>query len=57
MAGEIEPGEFIGERVGQEANEAEHFYVCPACGQAVDMGDLGAVLHHERKGHEPLPNN
>jgi hypothetical protein len=53
----IKPGEIIGERVGGEpADEAEHVYVCPGCGQAVDMRDLGAVFHHERKGHEPLPS-
>jgi hypothetical protein len=45
-----------GKRVGGEPdNEAEHFYVCDACGQAVDRRDLFAVLHHEIEGHEPLP--
>jgi hypothetical protein len=34
--------------------EHEHFYVCRACGQAVDMRDLGQVFHHEDAGHEPL---
>jgi hypothetical protein len=47
-----------GKRVGGEpANEADHFYVCGACGQAVDMRDLHAVFHHEREGHKPLPTN
>ena len=32
-----------------------HFHVCAACGQAVDRRDLGAVLHHEDAGHEPMP--
>jgi hypothetical protein len=36
------------------ANEAEHFYRCPQCGQAVDKRDLGQVFHHEVEGHEPL---
>jgi hypothetical protein len=35
--------------------EADHFYACTACGQAVDKRDLGAVLHHEEPGHAPLP--
>jgi hypothetical protein len=34
--------------------EHEHFYVCPACGQAVDARDLGQVVHHGEEGHEPL---
>ncbi|MDB5407711.1 MAG: hypothetical protein JWL84_2623 [Rhodospirillales bacterium] len=55
---EIKPGTIIGERVGGDpADEAEHYQVCPACGQTVDMRDLDAVLHHEREGHEPLPSN
>ena len=36
-------------------DEAEHFYICDACGQAVDMRKLGDVLHHEEPGHDPLP--
>jgi hypothetical protein len=36
-------------------DEAEQFYLCPSCGQAVDMRRLGDVLHHEEPGHEPLP--
>lgn len=39
----------------EEADESRHFYVCKACGQAVDMRDLGAVFHHEEREHEPLP--
>jgi hypothetical protein len=51
----IKPGEIIGRRAGLEpANEADHFYVCAECGQAVDMRDLGAVLHHEEDGHVRL---
>lgn len=37
-------------------NEADHFFICPECGQAVDMRDLGEVFHHEEPGHKPLPN-
>lgn len=45
----------FGTRVdGEPANEAEHFYGCPACGEAVDMRRLGDVLHHETPGHLPL---
>lgn len=40
---------------GEPADEAEHFFVCATCGQAVDKRRLGDVLHHERDGHEPLP--
>ena len=40
---------------GEPADEAEHFYACPVCGQAVDKRDLFAVLHHEQEEHEPLP--
>jgi len=45
------PGQFDGPPV---ADEAEHFYTCPRCGQAVDMRRLGDVLHHEDEGHEPI---
>lgn len=57
MAKPKNPGTGIrGERVGGEpAKESEHFYRCPACGQAVDMRDLGQVFHHEEPGHKPLP--
>lgn len=34
--------------------EHEHFFVCAACGQAVDMRDLGQVFHHEEQGHKAL---
>lgn len=37
-----------------ELEEHEHFYVCAACGQAVDIRNLGQVLHHEGGEHEPL---
>lgn len=44
-----------GKRIGGEpTNEADHFYVCAHCKQAVDMRDLGQVFHHEEPGHEPL---
>lgn len=38
-------------------NEADHFIVCPGCGQAHDKRKLGDVLHHLRPGHKPLPLN
>lgn len=51
----VKPGEISGRRVGPDpANDADHFYVCEACRQAVDMRDLGAVIHHMDDGHEPL---
>ena len=44
-----------GERVGGDPlDEAEHFYVCAACGQAVDCRTLGDVFHHEEKGHKTI---
>lgn len=35
--------------------EADHFLICPACGQAVDCRRLGDVLHHDEPGHAPIP--
>lgn len=47
--------QFKGERVGGEPlNEADHFYVCAACGQAVDCRNLGDVFHHEEPNHKPI---
>jgi len=48
------PAERIG---GPPADEADHYYQCLVCGQAVDMRRLGDVFHHEDEGHEPLPVN
>jgi hypothetical protein len=46
----------IGQREGGDPDdELAHFYLCKACHQPVDMRDLGAVFHHEERGHEPLP--
>lgn len=39
----------------EPADEREHFYICKACGQAVDKRRLGDVFHHEEPGHEPIP--
>lgn len=36
-------------------NEAEHFILCPECGQAIDCRRLGDVLYHDEPGHEPIP--
>ena len=35
--------------------EVDHLYTCPACGQTVDRRQLGDVLWHEERGHEPIP--
>ena len=32
----------------------EHYEICPACGQAIDLRDLGEVFHHDIPGHKPL---
>ena len=54
--GSIKPGQSIGQWVGGDPEiEADHFYICPECNQPVDKRDLGEVLHHEVKGHRPLP--
>lgn len=37
-----------------ELEEHEHFYVYAACGQAVNMRDLGQVFHHKDVGCKPL---
>jgi hypothetical protein len=50
-----ELSKFPGVRIGGDpTNEADHFFVCKACGQAVDMRDLGQVFHHEEDDHKPL---
>ena len=38
-------------------DESVHFYVCKACGQAVDKRRLGDVFHHEEAGHGSIPHN
>lgn len=38
-------------------SEADHFHVCPDCGQAFDKRDLGELMHHMQPDHEPLPDN
>jgi hypothetical protein len=45
----IPPGTVVGKPV---ADEAEHFFNCVSCGQAVDMRDLGEVFRHEEPDHE-----
>lgn len=48
----------IGKIDGPEpANEADHFYICAKCKQAVDMRDLVQVFHHEDIDHEPIPTD
>ena len=42
---------------GEPEDESVHFYVCKACGQAVDKRNLGDVFYHEEPGHEPLPSD
>jgi hypothetical protein len=46
------------ERVGGDPeNEAEHYLVCPTCGQAFDLRKLGDVFHHHKPEHEPRPRS
>jgi hypothetical protein len=52
------PGTIKGQRADNlPVGEEQHFYVCKACDQAVDMRDLGQVFHHEVPGHKKLPEN
>ena len=47
-----------GRIVGPEPEDgAEHFYLCSICSQAVDMRDLGQVVHHESGEHEPIDSD
>lgn len=44
-----------GKRIGSPVkDEAEHFYVCQTCGQAVDARDLAQVFYHDEEGHRRL---
>lgn len=49
---EIAPGVFKG---AEPLAEAEHFYLCSVCGQAVDIRQLADVLYHEELKHDPKP--
>jgi hypothetical protein len=42
-------------REPESEDETVHFYICKACGQAVDKRRLGDVFHHEEETHERLP--
>ena len=45
----------VGQRHGgQPTREADHFLLCPACGQAIDLRDLQQVIWHQRPEHDPL---
>lgn len=41
----------------EPAHEAEHFELCPICGQAYDCRNLGQVLHHDQSDHKPIRLN
>lgn len=46
----------VGTVVGPEPeNDADHFYVCPTCHQAVDYRRLDLVFYHDQDGHKPKP--
>lgn len=45
----IPPGKIVGSEIH---DEADHFFNCASCGQAVDMRDLGEVFRHEEADHE-----
>lgn len=48
----VSPGVFQG---AQPLAEADHFYVCSVCAQAVDMRQLADVLYHEELRYDPQP--
>ena len=50
LLAQIPPGTRVG---GDIEDDAQHFFACKVCGQAVDMRDLGEVFRHEEPGHEP----
>lgn len=39
-----------------ENGSKSHLMICRDCGQAMDLRDFQAVLHHEMPGHNPLPS-
>lgn len=45
-----------GRALGRKAKGSirEHYEICPECGQAIDLRDLGEVFHHNEPGHKPL---
>ncbi|MBM0205248.1 hypothetical protein JNW90_21040 [Micromonospora sp. STR1s_5] len=48
LLAQIPPDTRVG---GDPEDEAEHFFVCKACAQVVDMRDLGEVFRHAEPGH------
>ncbi len=38
-------------------DERHHFFMCPECGQAVDVRRFVDVLHHDDPGHSRLPRH
>jgi hypothetical protein len=51
---ELKPGVVVGP---EPDDEAEHFYVCARCGQAVDKRILADVMYHNRRAHERRPTH
>jgi hypothetical protein len=47
----LRPGRIVG---AEPLDEAEHFFACEHCGQAVDMRVLADVLYHDTEKHEPI---
>lgn len=42
---------------GEPIDEADHFEVCPTCGQMFDMRVLDQVIHHDQPNHKPTELN
>ncbi len=38
-------------------DERYHFFICPECGQAVDVRRMADVMHHDDAGHSRLPRH
>lgn len=52
LAGRIGELNIVGEVDGPPGqDEAEHFAICPTCGQAIDQRDLAMVILHSRDEH------
>ena len=48
----IPRGKFVGQPVGGDSDDADHFMRCETCGGWIDCRDLGSVFDHEG----PLPH-
>jgi hypothetical protein len=53
MTGKSDDGPIIGKPIGrQPISDADHFMVCPVCGEIFDMRDPGQAFEHLHDGPE-----